>query len=84
METGKQASDHVQEMLSHTPHHKHRCSAVLMDTWYATKDLMLFIESLEKRFTIARLKTIARSMIRVTTVYRRQDSLDWSFNELKC
>lgn len=35
--------------------------AVLLDTWYATKDLMLFIESL-KRFTTVRSKTIAKLM----------------------
>ncbi len=46
---GKSKLDHVQEMLSHTTSHKQLpLQAVLMDTWYATKDLMLFIESLKK------------------------------------
>lgn len=46
---GKSKLDHVQEMLSHTVHHKQLpFQVVLMDTWYATKDLMLSIESLKK------------------------------------
>jgi hypothetical protein len=46
---GKSKLDHVREMLSHTSYHKQLpFQAVLMDTWYATKELMLFIESLQK------------------------------------
>ena len=46
---GKTKLDHVRDMLTNIVHHK--ClpfHAVLMDTWYATKDLMLFIEALHK------------------------------------
>lgn len=46
---GKSKLDHVQDMLSHLVHHKGlACRTVLMDTWYATKELMLYIESLGK------------------------------------
>jgi Transposase DDE domain len=46
---GQSKLDHVRQMLSHTVYHKQLpFQAVLMDTWYATKDLMVFIESLAK------------------------------------
>ena len=42
---GKSKLDHVKEMLSHSVYHKHLLfSTVLMDSWYAAKDLMLYIE----------------------------------------
>ena len=44
---GKSKLDHVRDMLSNVVRHK--ClpfAAVLMDTWYATRQLMRFIESL--------------------------------------
>ena len=41
--------DHVHGMLINIVHQKRLpFYAVLMDTWYATKDLMMFIESLRK------------------------------------
>jgi len=41
----------VREMLTNVVYHKQRpFQAVLMDTWYATKDLMLCIESLAKTY----------------------------------
>ena len=46
---GKSKLDHVREMLTTVVYQKQRpFQAVLMDTWYATKDLMLFIESLHQ------------------------------------
>jgi hypothetical protein len=46
---GKSKLDHVHEMLAHIVYQKQLpFEAVLMDTWYATRDLMLFIESLQK------------------------------------
>ncbi len=48
---GKSKLLHVQEMLSHILYHKQLpFKAVLMDTWYATKGLMEFIESLNKLY----------------------------------
>ena len=46
---GKSKLDHVREMLTNVVHQKQLpFHAVLMDSWYATTDLMLFIESLQK------------------------------------
>jgi macrodomain Ter protein organizer (MatP/YcbG family) len=46
---GKSKLDHVRDMLTNVVHHKGlACRTVLMDTWYATKELMLFIEALGK------------------------------------
>lgn len=45
----KSKLDHVQDMLTNVVRHK--ClsfAAVLMDTWYATREMMLFIESLHQ------------------------------------
>jgi hypothetical protein len=45
---GKSKLDHVQDMLNNVVRHK--ClpfAAVLMDSWYATRKLMRFIESLQ-------------------------------------
>jgi len=46
---GKTKLDHLREMLQSVVYQKHLpFQAVLMDAWYATKDVMLFIESLDK------------------------------------
>lgn len=46
---GHSKLDHVRAMLSNVVYQKRLpFDAVLMDAWYATKDLMLFIESLSK------------------------------------
>jgi len=46
---GKTKLDHVQDMLQHCVYDKQLPFwAVLMDTWYATKDVMLFIERFGK------------------------------------
>jgi hypothetical protein len=48
---GKSKLEHVREMLTNVVYQKQLpFHAVLMDTWYATKDLMLFIESLGQRY----------------------------------
>jgi hypothetical protein len=46
---GKSKLDHVRERLTHIVYHKQLpCQAGLMATWYATKDLRLFIESFQQ------------------------------------
>lgn len=48
---GKTKLDQVHDMLTNIAYHKRLpFRAVLMDTWYATKDLMLYIESLHKLY----------------------------------
>ncbi len=49
---GKTKLDHVHEMLANAVHQKRLpFQAVLMDSWYAAKTLMLFIEFLGKATT---------------------------------
>ena len=48
---GKSKLEHVKEMLSLRVYSKPLCfSTVLMNNWYATKDLMLLIEELAKHY----------------------------------
>jgi hypothetical protein len=58
---GKSKLDHVREMFDHTIEHKQLpFRTVLMDSWYATRPLMLHIERVGK-FFIVRSKTIGKS-----------------------
>ncbi len=76
---GKSKLEHVQEMLSHTVYHKRLpFQAVLMDTWYATKDLMLFIESLEKVYYCPIKNNRLVDDSGGQTAYQRVDTLNWS------
>lgn len=80
---GKTKLDHVREMLSHTVYHKQLAfQAVLMDTWYATKDLMLFIESLHKVYYCPLKDNRQVDDSRGQADYQRIDSLDWNTAEL--
>ncbi|NJN21611.1 MAG: transposase, partial [Leptolyngbya sp. RL_3_1] len=80
---GKSKLAHVQDMLNHTVYQKALpFYAVLMDTWYATKSLMRFIEALQKVYYCP-LKTnrqVDDSDGQQT--YQRIDSLEWSEAEL--
>ena len=81
---GKSKLEHVREMLSHTVYHKQLpLRAVLMDTWYATKDLMLFIESLEKIYYCPLKDNRHVDDSSGQSVYQRVDSLNWSDTELQ-
>ena len=56
---------------------------VLMDTWYATKKVMLLIESLNKQYYCP-LKSNRQVDESVgANGYQRVDSLEWSYEELK-
>lgn len=81
---GKSKLDHVQEMLSHTVDHKQLpFQAVLMDTWYATKDLMLFIESVQKVYYCPIKDNRQVDDSGGQQPYQRVDALDWSLTELE-
>lgn len=82
---GKSKLVHVQEMLSHSLYHKQLpFRAVLMDTWYATKGLMRFIESLDKLY-YCRLKTNRQvDESGGSAPYQRLDTLEWDEAELVC
>jgi hypothetical protein len=84
MGDGKSKLDHVREMLSHTVYHKQLpFQAVLMDTWYATKDLMLFIESLQKIYYCPFKDNRQVDHSGGQQPYQRIDTLDWSVAELE-
>lgn len=76
---GKSKLEHVRDMLSHPLYQKQLpFQAVLMDTWYATKDLMLFIASLQKIYYCP-LKTNRQvDDSGGQQPYCRMDSLTWS------
>lgn len=80
---GKSKLDHVEEMLRSAEHRRLAYRTVLMDTWYATKDLMLLIEKMKKTFYCP-LKSNRQVDDSVGELpYRRVDMLGWSERELK-
>lgn len=81
---GKTKLDHVQDMLTNVVYQKELpFYAVLMDTWYATKDLLLFIESLAKIYYCPLRDNRAVDDSGGAQAYRRVDSLAWSETELQ-
>ena len=81
---GKTKLDHVQDMLTNVVYQKALpFYAVLMDTWYATKDLMLFIESLAKIYYCPLRDNRSVDDSGGQQPYRRVDSLIWSEDELQ-
>ncbi len=80
---GKTKLDHVREMLTNVVYHKQLpFQAVLMDTWYATKDLMLFIESLAKTYYCPLKDNRQVDDAHGQQPYRRVDALDWDYEAL--
>ena len=80
---GKSKLDHVHEMLSNAVHQKRLpFQAVLMDSWYAAKTLMLFIESLGKLYDCPLKSHRQVDDSAATSPDRRIDALDWSPQEL--
>ena len=76
---GKSKLVPVEEMLSHTVHHKQLLfHAVLMDTWYATKGLMLNIESLGKFYYCPLKSNRHVDDSGGTQGYQRVDALMWN------
>jgi DDE superfamily endonuclease len=76
--------DHVREMLANVVHQKELpVQAVLMDTWYATKDLMLYIESLGKVYYCPLKDNRQVDDSAGAQPYRRVDLLAWSSAELE-
>jgi Transposase DDE domain len=81
---GKSKLDHVQDMLSNIVYHKQLpFRAVLMDTWYATKDLMLFIESLHKIYYCPLKDNRQVDDSGGSQPYQRADALIWTKHELR-
>jgi len=80
---GKSTLDHVHDMLDNVVRHK--ClpfRAVLMDTWYATRQMMRFIESLHRCYYCPLKDNRLVDDAGGKQTYRRVDSLDWNAQEL--
>jgi DDE superfamily endonuclease len=81
--------DHVEEMLRSAEHRRLPFRTVLMDSWYATKDLMLLIDGMsEKKEEKKTFYCPLKSNRQVDDSggekpYRRVDELDWSEEELE-
>lgn len=81
---GKSKLDHVAEMLTNLHYQKQLpYRAVLMDTWYATKDLMLLIEKLEKVYYCPLKDNRQVDDSGGDQPYQRVDALVWSEYELQ-
>jgi hypothetical protein len=80
---GKTKLDHVKEMLRSVEHRRLPFRAVLMDTWYATKNLMLFIDGMKKTFYCPLRSNRQVDDSGGEHPYRRVDTLDWGDGELK-
>ena len=79
---GKSKLDHVHDMLDNVVRHK--ClpfQAVLMDSWYATRQMMRFIESLHLCYYCP-LKCNRLVSEREADGYKRVDALVWSDADL--
>jgi hypothetical protein len=80
--------DHVREMLRSAEHRRVPFRTVLMDSWYAAKDLMLLIDGIgeeeEKKTFYCPLKSNRQvDDSGGEKPYRRVDELEWSEEELE-
>jgi len=81
---GKTKLDHAREMLDNVVYQKALpFQAVLMDTWYATKDLMLHIDQLGKHFYCPLKDNRQVDDSGGTQAYQRVDALTWNEDELQ-
>lgn len=79
---GKSKLDHVTDMLSVWVNHRHLLfSTVLMDSWYATKSVMLHIERLGKHYYCPLKSNRQVDDSNAQLRYRRVDSLQWEASE---
>ena len=80
---GKTNLDHVKEMLSLLVHQKHLLfQAVLMDSWYASKPVMLHIEKLRKDYYFPLKTNRLVDDSNGTKHYQRISDLAWTPTEL--
>lgn len=79
---GKSKLDHVHEMLTNCVYQKVlRFRGVLMDTWYAARQLMLFIERLQKVYYCPLKDNRLVDESDGAHPYQRIDSLQWTESE---
>jgi hypothetical protein len=76
---GKTKLDHVQDMLRNCVHQKQlRFWAVLMDSWYATKEIMLAIEAYKKIYYCPLKGNRLVDDSGGAQPYQRVDALEWT------
>jgi hypothetical protein len=81
---GKTKLDHVREMLGSVGHRGVAFETVLMDSWYATKDLlMLLIEEMQKKYYCPLKSNRQVDDSGGERPYQRVDGLDWNEEELE-
>jgi hypothetical protein len=81
---GRGKMDHVREMLHNLHHHKRLpYKTVLMDSWYASKELMLMIEALGKVYYCPLKTNRLVDDSRKTQPYRPVGALIWTTAERK-
>lgn len=80
---GKTKLDHVREMLGSVAHRGVAFETVLMDSWYATKDLMLLIEGMGKKYYCPLRSNRQVDDSGGERPYQRVAELDWSEEELE-
>jgi hypothetical protein len=80
---GKTKLDHVREMLRSVAHRGVPFEMVLMDAWYATKDLMVLIEGMGKKYYCPLKSNRQVDDSGGEHPYRRVDALEWSERELE-
>lgn len=81
---GKSKLDHVEEMVANIAYQKQLpFQAVLMDSWYATKRLMLQIEALEKLYYCPLKSNRKVDDSGGEEPYQRIDALSWTETELE-
>jgi hypothetical protein len=79
---GKSKLQHVQDMVRNVVYQKHLpFQAVLMDTWYAAKWLMLYMEKLEKIYYCPMKDNRQTNESGEPGDYHRVDSLTWTPEE---
>jgi hypothetical protein len=82
---GKTKIDHVKEMLQNLVYHKLLpFDTVLMDTWYAVHNLMLYIDSLDKIYYCPLKDNRLVDDTFGKEKYKRIELLQWSEEELEC
>jgi Transposase DDE domain len=80
---GKTKLEHVREMLGSAEHRRLAYRTVLMDTWYATKEIMLLINKMKKTFYCPLRSNRQVDDSGGKRPYQRVDTLEWSERELK-
>ena len=81
---GKSKIDHFKDMLRSAHYHKQiRYKTVLMDSWYASNELMLFVSDLGKYFYCPIKRNRLARIPDTQNHYQSVRTLDWSEDELK-